>query len=280
MKKNFGPGLMLVLGLIPGFAYADEVTPSTVTSNVGFISDYTFRGISQNFRSTALQGGFDYANSSGVYAGTWASNISGNQYSNASMEWDVYGGYNDKLSDNLGYGFGINYAMYPNGKTAPTQANTNKWDTAEVNAGITFYGLNLKYTYALTDWYGISSASRGGFEPMMIVDDVATTASAADNANASLGSQGSNYIEANYTYSFWGNHSLLLHAGRQTITNFSALSYTDYKVGLTKPFAGFTLGLAFTTTNATDNSLYHVIANGDNKNLRGNIWALSISRSM
>ncbi len=271
--------VLLALVTICSPAFADDGAASSITSNVGFTSDYTFRGISQNYRSPALQGGFDYAGTGGVYMGTWASTISGNQYTNASMEWDVYGGLGGKITDDLSYSAGINYALYPNGKTAPTSANTKNWDTAEVNAGLTYMGFNLKYTYALTNWYGISGAAGGGFEPMMIVNDAATTISTADNAASNPDSKGSNYIEANYTYSFLGDHALLVHAGRQTIQNFSALSYTDYKLGLTKQLGSFAVGVAYTTTTASDNQLYHVIANGDNKNLRGNIWALSVNRT-
>jgi uncharacterized protein (TIGR02001 family) len=164
----------------------------------------------------------------------------------------------------------------------PNQSNTKNWDTTELSGGVTFKGLNVKYTYALTDWYGISSEANGGFEPKMwAAGDTQVTGaqgrSTADGANVS--SKGSAYVEANYTYTFAGDAALLLHAGHQTIQNFSLLSYTDYKLAISKPFSGFNVGLAYTTTNASDNSLYHVRANGDNKELRGSIYALSVNRS-
>jgi hypothetical protein len=209
--------------------------------------------------------------------------VSGNQYTNTSMEWDVYGGYNGKVSEDFGYNVSLNSAIYPDGKTAPAQSNTKNWDTTELSGGVTFKGLNIKYTYALTDWFGISSVANGGFEPAMwaATDTQATGATGRSTANAAnVSSKGSAYVEANYSYTFLGDHTLLLHAGHQTVQNFSLLSYTDYKIGLSKPFGGFTLGVAYTTTNATDNNLYHVIASGDNKNLRGSIVALSVNRSL
>jgi uncharacterized protein (TIGR02001 family) len=283
MKKSLNKVFAIAALAASSAALAAETSPHSVTGNVGFISDYTFRGISQNYRQPAVQGGFDYAHADGLYAGTWASNISGNQYTNASMEWDVYGGYNGKVNDDVSYGLGLNYAMYPGGKTATTQP-TKKWDTAELNVGATVKGFNLKYTYALTDWYGISSANGGGFEPTLWAtgDTQATGATGrttADVVGGNQSSKGSGYIEANYNYGFAGDHTLLLHVGHQKIRNFHLLSYTDYKIGVTKPLGGFTLGVAYTRTNATDNSLYHVLANGDNRNLRGGIFALSANRS-
>src|ERR1035437_3797746 len=181
-----------------GIAMAEDAAPAApalpITANVGITSDYVFNGISQNYRTPALQGGFDYAHSSGLYLGTWASNISGNQYTNASMENDVYGGYNGKVTDDLGYNIGLMEVFYPGGKTNPA-GPTNKWDTSELLLGGTWKGVNVKYTYTLTDWYGISSAASGGFEPTMW----ANGASTADGAG-NLSSKGSGYIEANYTY--------------------------------------------------------------------------------
>jgi len=58
-------------------APATPATPEhTLTANVGLYSEYIFRGIAQTGGKPAVQGGFDYAHSSGFYAGTWASNIS------------------------------------------------------------------------------------------------------------------------------------------------------------------------------------------------------------
>jgi Bacterial protein of unknown function (Gcw_chp) len=286
LKSKLLNSLMLVALAVPSVAMAEDeeftkhkegvhVIPAsehTFTSNVGLTSDYVFNGISQSFRTPALQGGFDYAHSSGLYLGTWASNISGNQYTNASMEWDVYGGYNGKVSDDLGYNVGLMEVVYPGGKAYNiTPNNSKKWDTTEAIVGATWKGLNVKYTYTLTDWYGINS---NGFTPTMWADGSSTA-----DSTGNLDSKGSGYIEANYTFEVSEGLSVTGHAGHQKIKNFSKLNYTDYKFGVNKTYAGFNFGLAYTSTNATDNSLYHVIANGDNKNLRGGILAVSLSRT-
>ena len=47
----------------------------TLSANVGVVSDYRYRGISQTRLKPALQGGADFAHKSGFYVGTWASTI-------------------------------------------------------------------------------------------------------------------------------------------------------------------------------------------------------------
>ncbi len=268
-----------VLGALcamPSFA-ADA---PAVTSNFGFTSDYVYNGISQSYRAPALQGGFDYAHSSGAYLGVWGSNVSGNQFTNASMETDIYGGYNGTINDALSYQAGLISVMYPGGKAYNSTTDTYKrWDTSSAILGVTLKGVNVKLTYTLTDWYGISN---NGFAPTMWVAGDGTTAtgvSTADSTVADLGSKGSTYIEVNYSYAIAEGLSLALHAGRQRVANFSRLDYTDYKLAISKLYRGFTYGLAYTTTTATDNTLYRVKLNGDDKVLSGNILAASVSRS-
>ena len=109
-KNKLFSTLILAALAAPGIALAEDAVPApdyTISGNVGFTSDYVFNGISQNFRTPALQGGFDYVHTSGVYLGTWASSVSGNQYTNASLEWDVYGGYSGKVTDDFGYNAGL-----------------------------------------------------------------------------------------------------------------------------------------------------------------------------
>ena len=48
----------------------------TFTANVTLASEYIYRGIGQTNRKPAIQGGFDYSHSSGLYAGVWGSSIS------------------------------------------------------------------------------------------------------------------------------------------------------------------------------------------------------------
>ena len=69
-------------------------SPFTFSANVNAATDYYFRGLTQTWGRPAIQGGFDASHTSGLYAGFWASNVSGNQFAGGSLETDWYGGYN------------------------------------------------------------------------------------------------------------------------------------------------------------------------------------------
>ena len=60
------------------------------SANVALTTDYVWRGFSQNNEDPAIQGGFDVAHSSGVYAGIWASNV---DYNGSTIETDYYIGW-------------------------------------------------------------------------------------------------------------------------------------------------------------------------------------------
>ncbi|MDF3886765.1 TorF family putative porin, partial [Cupriavidus basilensis] len=57
-------------------AAAADASPHTFTANVTLASEYRYRGLMQTNRRPAIQGGFDYAHSSGFYVGNWNSSIS------------------------------------------------------------------------------------------------------------------------------------------------------------------------------------------------------------
>ncbi len=101
---------------------ADEVeeikAPSSMldefsfSANVGLYTDYIFRGYTQTQNEPAIQGGFDVEHSSGLYAGTWASNVdwttAGDYMDKNSVEIDVYAGWAGDLGFyDLGFDIGV-----------------------------------------------------------------------------------------------------------------------------------------------------------------------------
>ena len=149
------------------FAAEEAAKPAessfSVTTNIGFASDYYARGVSQSWHKPAVQGGFDVAHSSGFYAGVWGSNITPNTYPDANVELDAYAGYNGTVPgvEGLGYTVGAIGYFYPGGSwkkyvsggVAQTTAG-GSWDTYEANAGLSYKWLSGKASMTLGDWYG------------------------------------------------------------------------------------------------------------------------------
>lgn len=144
-----------LLALPAAPALAQAASPHSLSANLGFTSNYIFRGISQTGGKPAIQGGFDYAHDSGLYVGTWASNVSWLEdfalYRRSSLEWDFYGGFKRNIGNSdFYYDLSTIYYWYPGSKNlGVTSANT--W---EIAAGFGWKFLGLKYSYALTDYFG------------------------------------------------------------------------------------------------------------------------------
>src|SRR5688572_28016804 len=155
--------LSVVAALTAGIAAAAE--PSPVAGNIGLFSEYRFRGIDQTFGKPALQGGFDYAHSSGFYLGNWNSNVSeGAGFPGGNLEMDFYGGFKKSFGD-FGFDIGAIYYYYPGtdaGTTVQyTPINTNgetasgTIDNKEIYLGVSWKFLSLKYYHSVDDYFGM-----------------------------------------------------------------------------------------------------------------------------
>lgn len=205
-------------------------SPHAVTYNVGLFSQYIFRGLTQTREDLALQGGVDYAHSSGFYAGAWGSNISwlsdGGYYDSSSLELDVYGGYANTIGDTgIAYNVGLLQYIYPGKKNGATK----KGETTEVYAGLTYGWLNGKVSAVVSD---------GAFT----YDDADGTTYSELNLNVPL--------------PFGTGYTAIAHVGYQDFTgrtgtlSNSTYDYTDWKIGLTKAFAnGVNVGGYYTDTD-------------------------------
>lgn len=227
-------------------------SPHTFTSNVSIVSDYRFRGISQTMRRPAIQGGFDYSHVSGVYLGTWASNVDGTShfYNNTSMEWDLYGGYKGKFfpcsAPDFTYNVGLIYYYYPGGKTK--SPDSVRYNTGEFYVELAYKWFTVKYWQTLTDYFGINS------------DNPPTNYNDHERDHSNGSSKGSMYIEVNFTLDLLekvcfrcleaGKLNLYLHAGHQTVRHYEHLSYTDWRITLTQRFDWFNVFVSYVGTNA------------------------------
>jgi uncharacterized protein (TIGR02001 family) len=107
------------LALFPPLAAAaePEIPPPAAAApaivyNVTLASQYISRGFRQTWGKPALQAGADYAHPSGLSVGTWMSTVSSRFVENATVEWDVYGGYSGSAGP-MGYSAIVMYYFYP-----------------------------------------------------------------------------------------------------------------------------------------------------------------------
>lgn len=117
MKYAFPLSAMLMLAAVPAAAQEEAPPkPVTVSGSVGLVSDYRFRGVSQSDENLAVQGGFTIAHDSGVYVGTWGSNLAGwGTFGGANMELDLIAGYRFPVGDGGTLDIGATWYMYPGG---------------------------------------------------------------------------------------------------------------------------------------------------------------------
>jgi uncharacterized protein (TIGR02001 family) len=82
--------------------------PCSVSANVGYTSDYVFRGVSQSGEDPAIQGGVDFT-CGRFYVGTWGSSVA---FAGGAPEIDVYGGFKH-VTGPISWDFGFIYYSYP-----------------------------------------------------------------------------------------------------------------------------------------------------------------------
>ncbi|MFH7041795.1 TorF family putative porin [Paucibacter sp. JuS9] len=266
MSKNLSLIAIASLTMLTGLARAEADSPAaaatpehTLTGNLSLNSDYRFRGISQTWKLPALQGGFDYSHASGFYAGTWASNVSGNSYNNgAGLELDLYGGWKFALSQDLTLDIGALAYVYPGAKlnSAPGVATNEKYTNVDANVGLTSGAFNAKLSIAATDYFGLNS----------------TTAGYAyfSSLPARGASKGTSYLDLNYSFDLGNGLTLGTHVGRLSVRHYSELSYTDFKLSLAKEIAGLNWTGALITTDAKRDFYQAGNAAGQNAKKLGN----------
>jgi uncharacterized protein (TIGR02001 family) len=225
----------------------------TFTGNIGIFSQYVFRGVSQTNEKPAVQGGFDMAHKSGLYAGTWLSNISWLSDCqcgvSSSLEWDLYGGWKYDLPYDLQSDLGVLYYYYP-GSYPPGFTTPN---TTELYAALTWKMLQVKYSYSVNNQtFGIAD------------------------------SRGSYYIEGNLNWDvvekvndYIGKVTIIGHVGHQSFQNNSNYTYTDWKGGVAFDVSGYTVGLVGTGTDAK-NEFY---TNPYGKNIAGGQFVAYVQKT-
>ena len=236
-------------------AAASAAAPETppLTFNIGAITEYRYRGLSQTRFKPAVQGGADYAFSSGFYVGTWLSNIkwihdleaaTPGADTGGSVEWDLYGGYKGEITKDLTFDVGLLEYFYPGNKLGNISGASNA-NTLEVYGALTYGPGTVKLSHSVTTLFGTG------------------------------GSKNSNYIEAAATFDVGSGFGITPHVGYQQVAGNNAgssnsqFSYADYSLTGAKDFGnGIVVTLAVVGTHTkTIAGLPYAYASPDGKNL-------------
>ena len=108
-------------------ALASTSAVAGLSGNVGVVSEYMFRGVGQS-GGAAVQGGLDYGFDSGLYVGTWVSNLS----FAGGTEQDLYVGYSTELGD-IGLDVSALYYWY-----TEEDESSEEYSTLEFAVGLSF----------------------------------------------------------------------------------------------------------------------------------------------
>jgi uncharacterized protein (TIGR02001 family) len=183
-------------GCWPSLSFADDA----LAFNVGAVSDYRYRGISQTRLDPAVQGGIDATLPAGFYLGTWASTIRWikDAGGDANAEWDLYGGWKHELAQDLTLDLGVLRYQYVD-NALPVSANTT-----ELYAALSVGAVTTKYSHSVTNLFGFA------------------------------GSKGSGYVEVAGSWDVGHGISLAPHLGYQRVAGNGDFSCTDYSLTASK----------------------------------------------
>jgi uncharacterized protein (TIGR02001 family) len=214
-----------------------------VTGNFGITSDYRFRGLQQTDGDPAFQGGFDLAHSSGLYVGTWGSNVSSwaaGPATSTKLEIDVYGGYKTEVSG-VGVDVGAIAYMYPGSSSGSVENGNYKANTQEAYVGLTYGIATFKTSYVLSKNYFASTsedASGTMYFDLTLAKEIMPKLTASFHVGYTDYKQDSAYIN---------NPDA---AGK--------LSFADYNVGLAYDLGNaFTLGAKYFWNDAKPGTKYY-----------------------
>lgn len=272
------PGICAALALfalaLP--AAAEETPEFALASNVGVVSDYVSRGLQLNWGNSALQAGVDVMHGSGWYVAAGGSQVTDNFYAGGALELDLYAGHRGSIGE-ANYDAGLAAYFYPGANyrhAAPVGTYPDKrYDTTEAVLGVTWRWLNLKYSHCLTDYYGYDDRT----VPLSVWNS-----GVFGGVEAGKGTRGSGYLEANANVELGDAYTLGLHVGHQSVANSRKLSYSDYKLSMTKGFADdWTASLAVTATQGAElyRNFLSVAGNGQAANVDGVHWLIGVNKA-
>ena len=202
--------LSLVLGLVPVVpAHAD------LSAEVAVTSDYVWRGISQTDGKPAIQGTLEYEHESGVYVGTFASNVDFDEdvKDPARVEIDVYGGWRGETESGLGWDISVLRYIYPD--------STVNYDYNDFTLALSYDIVEFEFSYSNDFW----ASGKNGF-----------------------------YYKVGASHEFPDLFTLGAHIGYSDVENGAfgegtPNNYVDWRIGISREMWGINFDLSYTDTN-------------------------------
>ncbi|MSQ56174.1 MAG: hypothetical protein EXR35_01280 [Limnohabitans sp.] len=251
MKKSLTSLAALALVAASSLSQAQSPAPAapaaapapadSLTYNIGAVTDYRYRGVSQTRKLPALQGGVDFVSTSGFYIGTWGSTIKWIKDAQTDfnktnkplidakglkgeVEIDIYGGYKKEIAKDTTLDVGLLQYWYPGNKYDKIGYNAN---TTEAYGAISYGALTAKLSNSTTPLFG------------------------QKNPNGSSTS-GSRYLDISYTLDLGGGMTLVPHVGDQYFKHAAkttTYSYNDFSLALNKDIDGLVISATLIGTN-------------------------------
>jgi uncharacterized protein (TIGR02001 family) len=274
MRHTYSALACLALSIL-GFS-APVAAQSNWSGNINLVSQYRFRGIDQTWGQPALQGGVDYKNPNGWYAGAWSSNISSRSYAGGHSELDLYGGYNGKINDDWSYTAGLYGYIYPGANVSKTACPSaalsapcaalpgQSYNTLEANAGVSWKQLSYKLSVAGSDYFGANTHT--GYNGR---------------------SRGTLYHDISASFDLPQGMNLVLHAGYTDVAaqiGGNSANYWDWRASLGKNFDNGWNG-SLSLVGAGNNTLYRPplgglsLKDGQTRSLNRNVVVVQVGKT-
>lgn len=204
-----------------GLAWQGDDSQHLTSVEITLSSDYMWRGYSQSNNKPAISASVDYADRSGFYGGIWASNVDVmNDDDRVYLELDIYAGFEGEFGESdINYNVGVLRYIYP---------GTHNIDWNEVYGSLGYHYFTVGIAYS-GDVDGTSEKGR--------------------------------YYNLGVDYPLFAGIDLNLGLGyydfnRKVFNSNNSDSATDYRIGLSKDFAGFEFSLSYTDTDNNAKNLY------------------------
>jgi uncharacterized protein (TIGR02001 family) len=203
------------------------------SGNIGAVTNYIWRGISQTRNDGAVQGGLDLTHSSGFYAGAWMSGVDFKLADQANTELDTYVGYGFTAGD---FAFDLKYVDYH-------YASKDSLDFSEVHGHVSAYGVTVGADYS---------------------NDTPVTGA----STATVDSSSAFHYYGSYSHALPEDITAAVTVGEYDYKDDAWVGgtdskYTYYSVGLNKTMWGVNFGLAYTDSNIDANNCTTFMGSND-----------------